>query len=76
MLKNRIIPCLDVKSGRVVKGKKMPGHMGDVQRTVQNLEVVKVIAEKNLILVKGSIPGARGGLVTVRTAIKTKASKA
>ena len=62
--------------GHVIKGKKMPGHMGDVQRTVQNLEVVKVIAEKNLILVKGSIPGARGGLVTVRTAIKTKASKA
>jgi large subunit ribosomal protein L3 len=60
----------------VIKGKKMPGHMGDVQRTVQNLEVVKVIAEKNLILVKGSIPGSRGGLVTVRTAIKTKASKA
>ena len=54
----------------------MPGHMGDVQRTVQNLVIVKVIAEKNLILVKGSIPGSRGGLVTVRTAIKTKANKA
>ena len=62
--------------GHVIKGKKMPGHMGDVQRTVQNLEVVKVIADKNLILIKGSIPGSRGGLVTVRTAIKTKASKA
>ena len=62
--------------GHVIKGKKMPGHMGDVSRTVQNLEVVKVIADKNLILVKGSIPGSRGGLVTVRTAIKTKASKA
>lgn len=62
--------------GHVIKGKKMPGHMGDVSRTVQNLEVVKVIADKNLILVKGSIPGSRGGYVTVRTAIKTKASKA
>jgi len=62
--------------GHVIKGKKMPGHMGDVRRTVQNLSVVKVIAEKNLILVKGSIPGSRGSLVTVRTAIKTKASKA
>lgn len=62
--------------GHVIKGKKMPGHMGDARRTVQNLEVVKVIAEKNLILVKGSIPGSRGGLVTVRTAIKTKKAQA
>ena len=62
--------------GHVIKGKKMPGRMGGKQRTVQNLEVVKVIAEKNLILIKGSIPGSRGGLVTVRSAIKTKASKA
>lgn len=62
--------------GHVIKGKKMPGHMGDVRRTVQNLQVVKVIAEKNLILIKGSVPGARGSLVTVRTAVKKKASKA
>ena len=61
--------------GHVIKGKKMPGHMGDVRRTVQNLEIVKVIAEKNLILVKGSIPGSRGSLVTVRTAVKTKRSQ-
>lgn len=60
--------------GHVIKGKKMPGHMGNNQRTVQNLEVVKVVAEKNLILIKGSIPGARGGLVTVRTAIKNKST--
>lgn len=58
--------------GHVIKGKKMPGHMGDVQRTVQNLKIVKVIAEKNLILIKGSVPGSRGSLVTVRTAVKTK----
>ncbi|WP_269524717.1 50S ribosomal protein L3 [Coraliomargarita parva] len=62
--------------GHVIKGKKMPGHMGNTQRTVQNLTVVKVIADKNLILIKGSVPGARGSLVTVRTAIKNKASKA
>ena len=58
--------------GRVIKGKKMPGHMGNVRRTAQNLEVVKVIAEKSLILIKGSVPGSRGSLVTVRTAVKNK----
>ena len=62
--------------GHVIKGKKMPGHMGDVRRTVQNLEIVKIIAEENLILVKGSIPGSRGSLVTVRTAVKTKRGQA
>lgn len=62
--------------GHVIKGKKMPGHMGDVQRTVQNLEVVKVIADKNIILVKGSVPGSRGTFVTVRTAVKTKRAQA
>jgi large subunit ribosomal protein L3 len=62
--------------GHVIKGKKMPGHMGDARRTVQNLQIVKVVAEKNLILIKGSIPGSRGSLVTVRTAVKNKAAKA
>jgi len=62
--------------GHVIKGKKMPGHMGDKQRTVQNLTVVKVLADKNLILVKGSIPGSRGSLVTVRTAVKNKKANA
>jgi large subunit ribosomal protein L3 len=62
--------------GHVIKGKKMPGHMGDVRRTVQNLQIVRVVADKNLILIKGSIPGSRGSLVTVRTAVKNKASKA
>lgn len=61
--------------GHVIKGKKMPGRMGGNFRTVQNLEVVKIDAEKNLILIKGSIPGSRGGLVTVRTAIKNKSAK-
>jgi large subunit ribosomal protein L3 len=56
--------------GRSWKNQAMPGHMGQERRTVQNLRVVKVIAEKNLILVKGAIPGANGDDVIVRSAIK------
>jgi len=58
--------------GRVFKGKKMAGHMGNVRRTVQNLEIVRVDAERNLLLIKGAVPGHRGGSVVVRPAIKTK----
>ncbi|MDR2845327.1 MAG: 50S ribosomal protein L3 [Puniceicoccales bacterium] len=58
--------------GHVVKGKKMPGHMGQVRRTVQNLKVVQVDAAQNLLLIKGSFPGANGDLVFVRTAKKAK----
>ena len=58
--------------GRVFKGKKMSGHMGAEQVTVQNLEVVRVDAERNLILVKGAIPGAPGGDVLIKPAIKAK----
>jgi large subunit ribosomal protein L3 len=57
--------------GRVKKGKKMPGHMGHRNVTTQNLEVVKVDAEKNLILVKGPVPGARGALVFIRDTVKS-----
>jgi large subunit ribosomal protein L3 len=56
--------------GRVWKNQAMPGHMGQQRRTVQNLRIVKVIADKNLILVKGAIPGANGDDVIVRSAIK------
>jgi large subunit ribosomal protein L3 len=56
--------------GRTWKNQAMPGHMGAVHRTVQNLTVVKVIAEKNLILVKGAVPGANGDDLIVRSAIK------
>jgi large subunit ribosomal protein L3 len=56
--------------GRVWKNQHMPGHMGQEARTVQNLKVVKILAEKNLILVKGAIPGANGDDVIVRSAIK------
>ncbi len=56
--------------GRVFKGKKMAGHMGDVRVTTQNLEVVAVDTERNLLLIKGAVPGAKGGQVTVRPAVK------
>jgi large subunit ribosomal protein L3 len=56
--------------GRVFKGKKMAGHMGDVKSSMQNLEVVRVDAERNLLLVKGAVPGASGGDVIVSPAIK------
>jgi large subunit ribosomal protein L3 len=56
--------------GRVFKGKKMAGHMGNVRRTVQNLEVVKVDKERNLLLIKGAIPGAPGGVVVILPAVK------
>jgi large subunit ribosomal protein L3 len=60
--------------GRVWKGKKMAGHMGAEQVTVQTLEVVRVDAERNLILIKGAVPGAPGGDVFVRPAVKAKKS--
>ncbi len=56
--------------GRVFKGKKMAGHMGDERVTVQSLEVVRVDAERNLLLVKGAVPGATGGDVIVKPAVK------
>jgi len=57
--------------GRVFKGKKMSGHMGNVRRTVQNLEVVRVDAERNVLLIKGAVPGHSGGQVFVRPAVKS-----
>jgi len=56
--------------GRVFKGKRMAGHMGSVQRAAQNLEVVRVDVERNLLLIKGAVPGSRGGDVIVTPAIK------
>jgi large subunit ribosomal protein L3 len=55
---------------RVFKGKKLPGHMGAVRVTVQNLDIVKIDTENHLILVKGAIPGSVGGLVTVANSVK------
>ena len=60
--------------GRVFPGKKMSGHLGDVTKTVQNLDVVRVDEARQLLLIKGAVPGARGGFVTVRPAVKAKAA--
>lgn len=57
---------------RVFKGKGMPGHMGAVRVTVQNLEVVRVDTENNLLLIKGSVPGPKKSLVTIKEAVKAK----
>jgi len=56
--------------GRVFKGKKMAGHLGNVQRTTQNLEVVRVDAERNLLLIKGSVPAVKGGKVIIKPSVK------
>ncbi|MCB1824906.1 MAG: 50S ribosomal protein L3 [Candidatus Competibacteraceae bacterium] len=58
--------------GRVFKGKKMAGHLGAAQRCTQNLEVVRVDAERNLLAIKGSVPGAKGGDVMIRPAVKAR----
>ena len=58
--------------GRTWKNQSMPGHMGSQRRTVQNLRVVKIIAEKNLLLVKGAVPGANGEMILVRAGKKAK----
>ncbi len=56
--------------GRVFKGKKLPGHMGVETVTIQNLAVVKVDLDKNVILVKGSVPGAKGAILKIKTSVK------
>lgn len=61
--------------GRVWKGKKMSGHMGDARVTTQSLEIVQVDVENNLLLVKGALPGATGSDVIIRPSVKSKASK-
>jgi large subunit ribosomal protein L3 len=58
--------------GRVFKGKKMSGHMGNVRRTAQNLEVVRVDTERNLLLIRGAVPGYSGARVVVRPAVKAR----
>lgn len=61
--------------GKVFKGKKMAGHMGDVRCTVQNLELVRIDEARNLLLVKGAIPGAPGAKVEIKPAVKKKGGK-
>jgi len=60
--------------GRVFKGKKMSGHMGNVRRTAQNLEVVRIDEDRNLLLIKGAVPGHEGGRVVVRPAVKARSA--
>ena len=57
--------------GRVLKGKKMPGHMGMDNTTIQNLEVVRVDADRNLILIRGAVPGPKGGLLVIKNTVKS-----
>ena len=61
--------------GHIYKGRKMPGHMGQVRRTTQNHPIVKILEDKNILLIKGSLPGAKGDFVVVRPAKKVKQSK-
>ncbi len=56
--------------GRVDKGKKMPGQMGNVRRTVQNLKVLKVVPEDNILMLKGAVPGPNGGFLLIKSAVK------
>ena len=61
--------------GRVFPGKRMTGHLGDVTKTTQNLDVIRIDEARQLLLIKGAIPGSKGGFVTVRPAVKAKSSK-
>jgi large subunit ribosomal protein L3 len=62
--------------GRVFPGKRMTGHLGDDLRTTQNLDIFRVDGERNLLLIKGAIPGSKGGFVTIRPAVKAKPAAA
>lgn len=57
--------------GRVFKGKKMSGHLGNVVRSVQNLEIIRIDGEHNLLLIKGAVPGAKGGYIVIRPSVKS-----
>jgi len=61
--------------GRVFPGKRMTGHLGDVTKTTQNLDVIRIDEVRQLLLIKGAIPGSAGGFVTVRPAVKAKSAK-
>ena len=61
--------------GRVFQGKRMSGHMGVMRRTIENLKVVEIDAERNLLLIRGAVPGAEGGQVIVRPSVKAAAQK-
>ena len=56
--------------GRVFKGKRMSGHMGNKKRTIQGLEIVQVDADRNMLLIKGAVPGAKGGDLVIKPSVK------
>lgn len=58
--------------GRVFKGKRMSGHMGNARRTIQGLQIVRVDSERNLLLIKGAVPGAKGGDLVIKPAVKAR----
>jgi len=58
--------------GRVFPGKRMSGHLGDVTKTTQNLNIVRIDEARQLLMIRGAVPGSKGGFVTVRAAIKAK----
>ncbi len=62
--------------GRVFKGKKMSGHLGNVQRTTQNLEIIRVDSARHLLLIKGSVPSVKGGKVIIKPSVKQRKSRA
>lgn len=68
---HRRVGSLGTIKGKVFKAKKLPGHMGAVKVTVQNLSIVKVDKEKNLLLVKGAVPGIRGSLLVIKDSVKS-----
>jgi large subunit ribosomal protein L3 len=61
--------------GRVFPGKKMTGHMGDQTKTIQNLDIFRIDEARQLLMIRGAVPGAKNGFLTVRPAIKAKISK-
>ena len=62
------------KPGKVYKGRKMPGHMGNVQRTIQNLKIVKILKDENILIIKGAVPGPNGRHIVIKQAKKIKAA--
>jgi len=62
--------------GRVFPGKRMTGHLGDVTKTTQNLDIVRIDEARQLLMIRGAVPGSKGGFVTVRAAIKVKTGNA
>ena len=68
--RSTLVPYTTLFRSRVPKGKRLPGHMGMKKVTIENLVIEKVVADKNVLLIKGNVPGAKNSLITVRSAVK------